>query len=593
MPVQANSWVRQQIESKLQDREFVSEQQLDVIEHPGNFFLLACPGSGKTRTAGLRVAWKAVTEPAARIAVASYTNVAVEQITGVATHELGVVLGPEHSLGTLHNFLLSYLYYPFGHLVMGCQGAPVVIGRDWDWPKVRLGDNRIWMPVDGFCFDQDGALVARYDIPRGRTPETALEHGRVQAARIKTGLARRGIASMSDALHYARLVLSEYPEIAAHVARRFTELIVDEAQDTSDVQLRCVELIQQTGELRSLLLIGDLEQSIYGFQGAAPAKCEALVVSAGLVRLPLTQNFRSSQAICNVTCRFAGRTQPDEAVGPNKDVGIAPEVLLYERDRPVHAVELFRERLKHHGIDLGEAVVLARRHELRHEINGFLPVSCQPAVAALAQASALLRSGRTLHREAITEVDRLLARFAWNVPLGHLDQESRWLVRRASMILLGLLPPLDMNLRDWIAGAREATKDVAAALADSPAVQPSGHLKATSDHGQISAVACFAPPKVPLEGLTVHAVKGESHGAVLLVGEARTRGQTQGELWSNRLRGDEVAQEEDEELRIAYVALSRAEKYCAVALPSDHAAVLADYLGAGFVGVAHQRTNGA
>jgi hypothetical protein len=589
VPAQANSSVRQRIEAKLADRDFVSDQQRAVIEHSGNFFLLACPGSGKTRTAGVRVAWKAVTEPTARIAVASYTNVAVEQITGVATHELGVVLGPEHFLGTLHNFLLRYVYYPFGHLVMSCQGAPVVIGKDWDWPKVRLGDARIWMPVDGFCFDQDGALVARYDVPRGRTPETAVEHGGAQAERIKAGLARRGIASMSDALHYARLVLSQYADIAAHVARRFTELIVDEAQDTSDVQLRCVELIHQTGELQSLLLIGDLEQSIYGFQGAAPAKCAALAQSAGLVRLPLTQNFRSSQSICNVTCRFAGRAEPDEAVGANKDLGIAPEVLLYERDRPVHAAELFRERLEHHGIGLGEAVVLARRHELRHEINGFLPVACQPAVTTLAEAAALLRRGRTLHREAITEIDRLLARFAWNVPHGQLDHESRWLVREASMVLLDLLPPLDTNLGDWIAGARQATKDVVAALANPPAVQPSGHLKAASTHAQVSAVACFAPPRVPLEGLTVHAVKGESHGAVLLVGEARTRGQTQGELWSNRLRGDQSSQEDDEELRIAYVALSRAEKYCAVALPSDHTTVLADYLRAGFVDVTNQR----
>lgn len=590
MPSRANSSVRQRIEAKLADREFVSGQQRAVIEHPGNFFLLACPGSGKTRTAGVRVAWKAVTEPEARIAVASYTNVAVEQISGVATHELGVVLGSEHFLGTLHNFLLSYVYYPFGHLVMACQGAPVVVGKDWDWPKVRLGDTRIWMPVDGFCFDQSGALVARYDIPRGRTSETALEHGGAQAGRMKAGLARRGIASMSDALHYARLVLSQYPDIAAHVARRFTELLVDEAQDTSDVQLRCVELIQQTGELRSLLLIGDPEQSIYGFQGAAPAKCAALASGAGLVRLPLTQNFRSSQAICNVTCRFAGRTQPDEAVGPNKNLGVPPEVLLYERDRPVHAVALFRERLGHHGIDLGEAVVLARRHELRHEINGFLPVACQAAVTTLAQAAALLRSGRTLHREAITDVDRLLARFAWNMPLGHLDHESRWLIREASMVLLDALPALDMTLRDWIVGARDATKDVVTALADPPAVPPSGHLKASAAHAQVSAVACFAPPRVPLEGLTVHAVKGESHGAVLLVGEARARGQTQGELWSNRLRGDQISQEEDEELRIAYVALSRAEKYCAVALPSDHKAVLADYLRAGFVDVTNQRS---
>jgi DNA helicase II / ATP-dependent DNA helicase PcrA len=55
----------------------------------------------------------------------------------------------------------------------------------------------------------------------------------------------------------------------------------------------------------------------------------------------------------------------------------------------------------------------------------------------------------------------------------------------------------------------------------------------------------------------------------MLVAASRGQGQPQTDLWSAALAGEEIAEEDAEELRIAYVALTRAERYCAVALPAD------------------------
>ena len=71
-------------------------------------------------------------------------------------------------------------------------------------------------------------------------------------------------------------VLTKFPVLAEAVASRFDELLLDEAQDTSELQLACLELIQKTGRMTSMVLIGDLEQSIYSFQGASAERSAAL-----------------------------------------------------------------------------------------------------------------------------------------------------------------------------------------------------------------------------------------------------------------------------------------------------------------------------
>jgi len=83
----------------------------------------------------------------------------------------------------------------------------------------------------------------------------------------------------------------------------------------------------------------------------------------------------------------------------------------------------------------------------------------------------------------------------------------------------------------------------------------------------------------------VHDIKGESRGAVLVVVDrlrSRRRG-AQSALWSRPLLGEAVSAHEAEELRIAFVALTRARRFCALALPADSAGEVIDaFQRAGF-----------
>src|SRR5919109_1622433 len=106
----------------LREPGFLTEHQLRAVSAEGGIFLVACPGSGKTRAGGVRFA--RLIDEGRRVAATSYTNIGVEQVRGVVTAQLGMTVGPRSFVGTLHQFLLRHVFYPFGHLAMRCTTGP-------------------------------------------------------------------------------------------------------------------------------------------------------------------------------------------------------------------------------------------------------------------------------------------------------------------------------------------------------------------------------------------------------------------------------------------------------------------------------------
>jgi DNA helicase-2/ATP-dependent DNA helicase PcrA len=569
------SSLRERVAARIDDPGFLSPAQRDAVSAKGNFILTACPGSGKTRTVGVRVAWRAVSDPERRIAVTSYTNTAVAQMRAVG-RGLGVTLGAQHFTGTLHRFLLLYVLYPFGSRVGVGAGKCVRVQRpEAQWRDVVFDETKpgIRMPVDYFTFDRHGKVVV-YRRPRGwfwMSMDDVAAHGGDRARMIKRDYLRGGIVSLDDAMYLAMLILEKNERVRQAVARRFHELVVDEAQDTSDTQLRCLELLHSTGELRSLVLIADLEQSIYRFQGASPEGCAALAKSTRLRDVSLTENWRSSQAICNVTHKFVRRSDPDIAAGEHRDFGVAPELLLYDADDASSVVATFGRRLQQLGLPREESAVLARSHDLTNEINGpACPVDCMKAVEALGDAAGARVAGKTLTLHQVARLDGVVAELAWDRELGHLEDHERWAVRKVSMAVLGRLPSLECELSAWISEARSVVSEELRQLVPKPKHAPSNRLKTAKAHAGVTAAQRFVPAaRTSMSATTVHDVKGRSLAAVLLVlDRARGKRPSQSTLFSRCEDVDPADEAAAEEFRIAYVALTRAERYCALGVPS-------------------------
>lgn len=563
---------------------FLSEDQLAAVNADGNFFLLACPGSGKTRCAGARVARLAA--EGTRVAATSYTNVGAEEIRRVLTRDLGQVLPSSCFLGTLHTLLLRYVYYPFGHLPMKSKHPPRLLVDDGPWDEVIFGGkNTIRLPLSGFAFRPDGSLCVRRTgkkFPYDR--ETAAEMEQEQALKKKLRAAKQGLATFEDSMYWSLKVLEENDRLAKAIARRFEEILIDEGQDTSELQLAALECIWKTGELQSLVVVGDIEQSIFAFQGASPSGCERLIDTAGLRTLPLTKNHRSSQLICDVAARFC-RRDPDEAVGEHAECEIAPELHIYDPEDPTALKELFAQRIEAHQIDAGGCVLLARGGDLVDELNDeteIVGIAKNPL--AIGRATAAFKGGVALTRRRVEAVDRIVALAAWGLDLNELDREERWKARLATIRLLATAPDFDRDLRTWIEETRAQFDEAIKPLAGEPRKKGGQMIRSAKPQSKVSAKEFFTPPSSELRAQTVHGVKGESHdGVMIAVDRFRSaKHGAQGTLWSQAIEGD-VADDVAEEIRIAFVAMTRARRYCALALPKDTAdEIVATFVEAGF-----------
>lgn len=544
----------------------LTDEQARIVKAESNFLLLACPGSGKTRSAAARIAH--LDSMGLRVASCSYTNVGADRIASMLSQNHAYLVTPRHFNGTLHGLLLRYVVYPFAHLL----GAKTTV-KVWEgsWPDFGYqGDPKRRIRLDQFRRAPDGSLIfAKPDRWVGKAVDEVCANVEQQVLNFKGNLFRsRGMVSADDAMWVALRILREYTELRKVIAGRFDEILIDEAQDTSELQLACVAEIRMAG-LESLVMVGDLEQSIFAFQGASAEGCRQLAEDCKLRTEEFEENHRSSQKLCDVAAHFSGRGA-DKAVGVHRDCSIEPELFHYPVDEPIQAMDYFRERLKVHGLDIAGAAVLARRHKMVARLGGQEEVvQIQRTPLAIGRLAAALTAG-TLGRTDVRRAEALIAEGAFEQNPAELDPEVRRSVLVAAHAFIGDLAPLEGDLRTWIIGARAAYDGALSRATAAPKKKGSHMVKAGSDHKDYAAADAFVPAPADLRPQTVHSLKGEERDAVMVVVSKHSAGDPakQMQLIEASFEGA-VGEELEEERRITYVALTRAERFCLLALPDD------------------------
>lgn len=202
-------------------------------------------------------------------------------------------------------------------------------------------------------------LPATYPSDMAQDASDLLVVLRYALAQLKLDFAQRNACDHTELALAARNALAaEDASVAAAADARYQHILVDEMQDTSNAQLNLLgQLVTdwQSGDGRSLFLVGDPQQSIYLFRQARVEKFNALlqpgacIGPVALEALELSQNFRSTPALvewCNHTLarvfadngspiRFAPSTTP----GPAMAVETAPITLISETDADNEAQE--------------------------------------------------------------------------------------------------------------------------------------------------------------------------------------------------------------------------------------------------------------
>jgi DNA helicase-2/ATP-dependent DNA helicase PcrA len=116
-------------------------------------------------------------------------------------------------------------------------------------------------------------------------------------------LKNRNLMDFDDQMVYAHQILRRYPDILCHFQKKFSYFSVDEAQDTSRIQHEIIRLLAL--ESGNLFMVGDEDQSIYGFRAAYPeALMEFEQVYPGAKILLMEENYRSTQQIVSTADKF-------------------------------------------------------------------------------------------------------------------------------------------------------------------------------------------------------------------------------------------------------------------------------------------------
>lgn len=122
-------------------------------------------------------------------------------------------------------------------------------------------------------------------------------------AAYKQSMRADKVIDYDDQMVYAHMILSHYPDVLAYYQNKYKYICVDEAQDTSKIQHMIINLL--SGKNGNLFMVGDEDQSIYGFRAAYP---EALLdfkeLHPGAKVLLMEQNFRSNSNIVDAADIF-------------------------------------------------------------------------------------------------------------------------------------------------------------------------------------------------------------------------------------------------------------------------------------------------
>lgn len=311
------------------------EQRQAVTAEPGPMLVLAGAGSGKTRVLVHRIAWMIRVHglhPQSILSV-TFTNKAaqemrsrIEQLLGIPTHNLWV--GTFHGLS--HRFLRQHYReagLPQAFTVMDSDDQLRLIKRIMK--ESNIDDTR-WPPKQVQQFinqKKDDGLRAAHIDP-GFDPYNKTMHSIYTT--YEDTCQRSGLVDFAELLLRSFELWRHQPDLLAHYQARFKTILVDEFQDTNTIQYAWLKVL--AGDQSPIMVVGDDDQSIYGWRGARIENIHRFVRDfPGCPTIRLEQNYRSTgtilkaanQLIANNSERMGKSLWTEQGSGPLIDLYVA------------------------------------------------------------------------------------------------------------------------------------------------------------------------------------------------------------------------------------------------------------------------------
>jgi DNA helicase-2/ATP-dependent DNA helicase PcrA len=341
----------------------LTAQQRAAVAEQGNLMLTACPGSGKTRTliAKLVDEIESVRGSPRRVCCITYTNTAVQEIEQRTRAQIGPEDTQYFDVSTIHSFCLNAIVRPFawlrpdlsvGNRILNPDNPDFAAICDYAGQQVNLLQLQQvdYEAFENLSQDSNGNIVGQ--AANNAAVSQAASHfwARCQAL---------GYITFSTIIYGAYQLLRDHPSIADSLCARYPWFLIDEFQDTTELQIELLKLLHVTGRSK-FFAVGDLAQSIFGFAGARPELVAPFAAHINArTDLTLSGNFRSSKRVVNHAERLFPRNPVMTAEGPDRNYPVDP--WLVSGVTVFQAItESFLPMLAARDIPLGNATILAK-----------------------------------------------------------------------------------------------------------------------------------------------------------------------------------------------------------------------------------------
>lgn len=289
----------------------LNEQQKEAVQSvEGPVLLLAVPGSGKTTVLVTRLGYMIYAKGIApeKILTVTYTVAATEDMAARFASQFGTDMADRLTFKTINGI---------------CAGIIHTYGRKTGrTPFALLNDEKVIADTLAKIYQKaERTYATESDLQTVRTLITYIKNSMLTETEIReldktadmkisaiykeynTWLREQKLMDYDDQMVYAYTMLQRFPELLRLYQDKFPYLCVDEAQDTSKIQHAIIALLASKTE--NLFMVGDEDQSIYGFRAAYP---EALLSfeknHPGAKVLLMEENFRSGAGIVKAADTF-------------------------------------------------------------------------------------------------------------------------------------------------------------------------------------------------------------------------------------------------------------------------------------------------
>lgn len=517
--------------------------QWDAYNSTGNCVVLAGPGSGKTKTLTIKLARmlaEDVEEPRG-LACITYNNECARELE-TRLDGLGVQQDRRVFIGTVHSFSLTQIVLPYAKCanlglpddfaIANQQQQEQVLGKAFS--KVYGGGN----PAP-FKFDMN--TYRRSILNRESKEWYGINEKLAKLAEAyEAGLRDRGLIDFEDMPLLAVRALRDHEWIQRALLAKFPILAVDEYQDLGRALHRMVLGLCFTTGMR-LFAVGDIDQSIYGFNGAYPELLEQLSKRSDVETIPLQMNYRCGSRIVAASefALGAGRGYQARQGAPEGQVYFHPLQGAHTARADNFFASIFPQiQARSPGLRLGDIAFLyptakignavadaARARGLgiiRTDTNAIYPRSSR-VMRWLEQCALWCAGGWQKGTPRFSMMSAEGLRLFSEAIVGS-DREAEFQQRLVSMLWSRRNP--EMRLHQWLTGCREelldALFDRCRMLKDEQAILDSFSAR-VSDDGDTSdmTLGLFAGVGEGSNRLvlsTLHSAKGREFSIVVLFG---------------------------------------------------------------------------